>query len=310
MEIEVGCDVSQRYIDVQVLEPQRRRRIRNNRKELERLAAELPPGSFVGMEATGTLHELLADILTEAGHTVYVINPRWIHRYAGSIGARGKTDRSDAMVIARYVHAERRNLHRYRVPSPQQRELRRLLHRRAEARKLMTAASQGLGEEATEAVDALAKLVRDIDKRIRALIEADACWSAWARRLRAVPGIGPLVVAHLIEALASRPFAAAHAFIAHTGLDPRPNDSGARRGRRRLTHHGDALLRASLFMAAMASSKVPEWRALYERYRRKGLASTAALVVVARKIARVAFSLVKSGEDYDPNRLKVAEGLA
>lgn len=306
MEIEVGCDVSQRYIDVQVLEPARRWRIRNQRKEIERLGAELPPGSFVGMEATGTLHELLADTLTTAGHVVYVINPRWIHRYAGSIGARGKTDRSDAVVIARYVHAERLRLYRYHVPTPQQRELRRLLHRRAEVRKLMTAAGQSLGTDGAEAVQALAKLVKDIDKRIGVLLKADAQWCVWARRLRAIPGVGPLVVAHIIEALASRPFAAANAFIAHTGMDPRPNDSGAKRGRRRLTHHGDALLRGALFMAAMAACKLPQWRALYERNRRKGLPSTAALIVLARKIARIAFSLVKSGDEYDANRLHVA----
>lgn len=306
MEIEVGCDVSQRWIDVQVLEPQRHRRIRNNRKEIQRLAAELAPGSFVGMEATGTMHELLADTLAEAGHVVYVINPRWIHRYASGIGARGKTDRSDAMVIARFVHAERLKLHRYQVPTPQQRELRRLLHRRAQVKKLMTAADQSLGPQAAEAVQAFEKLVKDLDKRIRALLKADAQWSAWAKRLRAIPGIGPLVVAHLIEALTSRPFAAASAFIAHTGLDPRPNDSGAKRGRRRLTHHGDALLRTALFMSALAACKVPEWRALYECNRRKGLASTAALIVVARKIARIAFSLAKSGDEYDVGRLKVA----
>lgn len=306
MEIEVGCDVSQRFIDVQVLEPPRRWRVRNSGKEIDRLAAELPPGSFVGMEATGTLHELLADRLTKAGHVVYVINPRWIHRYAGGIGARGKTDRSDAMVIARYVHAERGKLHRYQIPTPQQRELRRLLHRRAEVKKLMTAADQSLGSEATEAVEAFAKLVKDIDRRIRALLRADPQWSDWVLRLRQIPGIGPLVAAHLVEALASRPFAAADAFIAHTGMDPRPNDSGSKRGRRRLTHHGDALLRAVLFMGAMAACRSPEWRALYERNRRKGLPSTAAFIVLARKIARIAFCLVKIGGDYDPNRLKSA----
>jgi hypothetical protein len=53
----------------------------------------------------------------------------------------------------------------------------------------------------------------------------------------------------------------------------------------------------------MAACKRPEWRALYETNRQKGLSSTAALVVVARKLARIAFSLFKTGHDYDPSRI-------
>lgn len=306
MEIEVGCDVSMRWIDLQVLAPSRCWRVANKAKNLERLARELPPGSFVGMEATGTMHELLADTLCAAGHTVYVINPRWIHRYAGGIGARGKTDRGDAMVIARFVHAERATLHAYRPPTPAQRELRVLLHRRAELKKLQTATEQSMGSEASEVVKSFDKLIKQLERRIAALLKADSQWKEWAARLRAIPGVGPLVVAHLVETLARRPFEAVNAFIAHTGTDPRPNDSGGKKGRRRLTHHGDALLRGMLFMAAMAAIKVPQWRAIYQQHRRKGLPSTAALVIVGRKIARIAFSLFKSGGRYDPQRLDPA----
>jgi transposase len=74
-------------------------------------------------------------------------------------------------------------------------------------------------------------------------------------------------------------------------MDPRPNDLGRKKGIRRLTHHGDAHWRAALFMGAMAPCKVAQGRAIYEHNRRKGLPSTAALIVVARKLARVAFCL-------------------
>jgi transposase len=124
METEIGCDISMDWIDVCVLEPPRHFRIANKPKPVERLARELPPGSRIGMEATGTMHQLLADAMCAAGHTVYELNPRWVHRYAGGVGVRGKSDRSDAMLIARYVHAERAHLHPYRSPTPQQREIR------------------------------------------------------------------------------------------------------------------------------------------------------------------------------------------
>ncbi len=305
MGMFVGCDVGMDWIDVQVLEPDRHWRLANKPKALERLAAELPAGCTVGMEATGTMHRLLADTLVAAGHTVYVLNPRWVHRYAAGLGTRGKSDRRDAMVIARYVKAEFSRLHAHCIPTAEQVELRRLLHRRAELVKLKTATRQSLGEEAAPVLREFKQLLGRIDADLASLLRSNPQWRQLALVLRSIPGVGPLVVAHLVEAFASKPFAAADSFIAHTGMDPRPNDSGRRRGRRRLTHHGDALLRGALFMAAMAASKRSEWRAVYDNNRRKGLPSTAALIVVARKLARVAFSLFKSGQSYAPQKLGV-----
>ena len=62
-----------------------------------------------------------------------------------------------------------------------------------------------------------------------------------------------------------------------------------------------------LFMAAMTACKRPEWRAIYEANIQKGFSSTAALVIVARKLARIAFSLFKSGETYEPRRFGAAQ---
>ena len=304
----VGCDISQQWIDVQYLEPERHFRIANTPSAVARLAGGLPPGSQVGMEATGTLHELLADAMSAVGHVVFVLNPRWIHRYAASVGTRGKCDRGDARVIARFVHAEAARLHRYQPLSPQQREIRMLLHRRAELIKLKTATRQSFADQAKGVLREFESLLKAIDARIKMLITANPQWQALAKRLRRIPGVGPLVAAHLVEALSAKPFNAVEAFIAHTGMDPRPNDSGQKRGRRRLTHHGDAHLRGALFMGAMAACKRPEWRVLFDHSRRKGLPSTAAYVVVARKIARVAFSLYRTGQDYDVTHLGVTQG--
>jgi transposase len=307
METFVGCDVSKDWIDVQVLYPALRRRVQNMPGALQRLARELPPGSRVGMEATGTMHELLARELVAAGHTVYVLNPRWVRAYARSLGLRGKTDRADALLIARYLAAEARHLHPYCPPSPEQAELRTLLLRRLELVKLKTALRQSLGTEARALLKQFNALRREVERRIGALIAANPEWHRLAQRLRTIPGVGPIVVAHLVQVLTRFPFGAAEAFVAHTGTDPRPEDSGTRKGRRRLTHHGDRALRHVLFLAALAACKLPAWHALYEAQRRKGLPSTAALIVLARKIARIAFHLFKTGESYDPTRLSAPQ---
>ena len=310
MGIIAGCDISKDWIDVERVgaAQQPALRLDNNAQAIGRFARGLPASSLVGMEATGEMHELLAGKLVKYGHTVFVVNPRWIHQYAKAIGLRGKTDRSDAALIARFIAAEAANLHPYQPPSCEQQELRKLLLRRRTVVKLKTATRASLGAQGRHLVRQFDRLLERIERRIADIIKAVPHWQELARRLRTAPGVGPIVAAHLVQVLTRFPFQKADAFVAHTGLDPRPNDSGQKHGKRWLTHHGDAALRTMLFMGAMSACKRREWRAVYEANIQKGLPSTAALVVVARKLARVAFGLFKSGETYDPGRFLPKSG--
>ena len=301
----VGCDVSKDWVDECYVDAlgQRAQQVANRRTALQRWVRSLPERCQVGMESTGTYHLVLAQLLVQAGHTVYVLNPRWVHAYARAVGQRGKTDRSDAALIARYLQAEAAHLHPYQPPSPQQARLRWLLLRRQELVKLRSATRQSLGQEAAAVLQQFDRLVRELERQVRELIDSDPRWRQLARQLRQIPGVGPMVAAHLVQVLTRLPFARADAFVAHTGTDPRANDSGQKRGRRRITHHGDSALRQMLFMAAMAACKRPEWRRLYESYRDRGLPSTGALVALARKLARVAWHMFKHPEPYDPCKL-------
>lgn len=302
--VVVGCDVSKARVDVWVqAEACRSMVVPNDRNAINGLVRQLPKGCLVGMEATSTYHELMADTLCEAGHTVFVINPRWIRAYARGLGMRGKTDRTDAQVIARYVQAEHSGLHPYESPSPQLRELRTLLQRRLAVSKFKTAARASLGDDAKTLTEDFNALARSLERRIKELVESVPDWRSLYSRLQSLPGIGPLSAAYLVSIFKRVPFTRTDAFVAHTGTDPRPNDSGTKRGRRRLSHHGDASLRSLLFLAAMCAIRKSQWRAYYQLQRDKGLPSTAALMVVARRLARIAFSLYKSGETYDADRL-------
>jgi transposase len=228
METVIGCDVSKDRIDVQMLGAagSRRAQIANREGAIARWVAQLPPGCRVGMEATGTLHEGLARALVQAGHTVYVLNPRWVYAYRRALGLRGKTDQVDAMVIARYLQEHAQHLHPYRVPSPEQAELRWLLLRRLQIQKLRSAARQSLGVQAQAVLEQFAVLLRELERRIAALIAANPDWRALAQQLRSIPGVGPIVGVHLVQVLTRIAFGNTEAFVAHTGTDPRPNDSG------------------------------------------------------------------------------------
>jgi len=297
MENVVGCDVSKEWIDVCTVD--RAFRIDNNVQAAARLARDLPQASVVGMEATGELHIVLADTLAKRGHVVFVINPRWIHNYGKSLGLRGKTDRTDAALIARFVAAEGHGLYRYVTASAQSRQLRKLLLQRRKLVELKVATRQSLGKVGASIVRQFDRSIERAERAIEQLVRQSPDWNSIYERLLGQPGVGPVLGSHLLDVLTRIPFKNQDAFIAHTGLDPRGCDSGQKRGRRYLTGHGDAALRSTLFVAAMSASRRGPWRPYYQAQLQKGLAPTAAIVILARKLARVAFSLFKSGNKFD-----------
>ena len=50
----------------------------------------------------------------------------------------------------------------------------------------------------------------------------------------------------------------------------------------------------------------PAWAGFYQRYLDRGLKSTQALTILAGKLARIAFAVLKNGTDYVPRHSCVA----
>lgn len=309
--LDIGVDVAKDTV-VMAQHGGTPRTLPNRRTELLAWLKTLPSGSRVAMEATGRYHTLLADLADGLGLPVYVLNPKDVHYYAKGLGRRGKTDRVDALVIARFLAKEHEQLRVYHTPTPQQRELDQLLVRRAQVVVSRTALRASLQDlplvrpMLDAALQALEALIEQLDQRRDALIAACPQRRQAQQHLQSIVGVGPLVGAALGQALQRIPFANADAFVAYTGLDPRPMDSGQKTGRRRLSKRGPAELRRLLYNAAMSASKTRIWKPFYQRQRDKGLSTTAALVILARKIARIAWSVYHYQTTFDPARAALA----
>jgi transposase len=130
------------------------------------------------------------------------------------------------------------------------------------------------------------------------------------RRLDAIPGVGAITATAVTSCLQAKQFSHPDQFVAYIGLDVQVSDSGAHRGQRRLSKHGNAELRRLLFICAQATLRARNspFKAQYDRERAKGLSSTAALCVVARKMARVCWSLHRHQTSYDPHRVYLQGG--
>jgi transposase len=147
--LSIGADVAKEEIVVAcALGSFPVRKLANQRGALLAFLKGLPAGSRIGMESTGAYQELLAETAHRLGVTVFVLNPKDARHYAKAVGLRGKTDRVDAELIARMVAHEHAKLHPWTPPTPQQREMARLLSRRAKLSSLRPGArhvAQGIG---------------------------------------------------------------------------------------------------------------------------------------------------------------------
>lgn len=310
--LDIGVDVDSKEFIPAVAERRAGDRVANTRSGIAKWLKTLPPRCRIGMEATGRYYELLAGMAGQAGHIVYVINPRLIKHYGRATGARGKTDAMDAEVIARYVKKESDRLREYVPRTEEQQQMHDLLRKRqtlVETRARLEQSFEVSKSEPGELSDlfcALAGTLSELESELQRLGRHGEHGAVY-KRLLTIPGVGPAVATHLIYYMTRWPLANANAWIACTGLDPRPNESGGRTGRRRLSKQGAPVLRQMLYMAAMGLKRGRGGQRLYEELSKRGHSSTAVFNILARKLARVAWGVFKSGRDFDPAMLKVGQ---
>ena len=305
--MNLGADVDSRYIWIAcAARSVRAQRIDNTRQAVRTWLRSVPQGSRLAMESTGTYHELLADLAHKAGLQVFVINPRDLRRYSQSVGLRAKTDRVDAEVIARYIDREHADLHPYVIPTEEQRALSRLLRRRAKLVQIKGSLAQslrGLGgvrNELKQLIERIDRLIARLELLMRKTLQQMPAARVAAQHIASIPGFGELTSTCLAHNFTRLPYRNSDAAVAASGLDPRPDESGQKRGRRRLSKRGPSEQRRLLFNCARAAARTESWKPYYQAQIAKGLSATAATVILGRKMLRVAFAVYKTERPFDP----------
>lgn len=307
----VGVDVASEHLDVAVHGQTSVRRYANTREGIAQLLRTIPRASVLALESTGRYHMALTQAAHAAGVHVYVLNPLDTRRYAQSLGQRGKTDRIDALMLARYVSREQDQLHQWQPPTASQAELRELIAHRASLVRQRSALMQSgshnkmLARLDEPVLKAMQQAIENIDAQLLSLINADPASRHAFEQITSVPGLGPVCGSLLVMLFGRLHHSSVDAMIAFTGFDPRPNDSGKKTGQRRLSKRGWPEIRRLLYAAAMSAARTKTWNAFYKAQRDKGLSTTAALIVLARKLLRVAFSLFKQKSHFDASRANV-----
>lgn len=305
--LDLGADVDSRYVMVAcAADSFKPHRIANEPKAIRAWLRSVPRGSRLAMESTGAYHEALADLALRAGLQVFIVNARDLRRYGQAIGRRGKTDRIDAEVIARFIAREHGELHAYVPPTRAQRMLTRLISRRAKLVQTKDSIRQSLRgvpalkTEARSLIDRVDRVIGRLELLIERVLQQMPAAREAAEHIVTIPGFGPLTSACLGHRFTRLPYATSDAVVAATGLDPRAEDSGQKHGRRRLSKRGPSEERRLLFNCARSAAQTRLWRPYYQAQLAKGLSTTAAAIVLARKMLRVAFGVYKHRQPFNP----------
>lgn len=308
----IGIDVSKDELVIARNDRTEVTTVANSRKAIRDWLKTLPVDAAIGVESTGRYHIVLADLAHHLGRTVYVLDARRTKAYARALGHRGKTDRTDAHAIAHFLANAWADLRPYVPPTPDQRHIDNLLRRRG---KLITVRTQfrqiaralpGFGAALRDMAEQLGTITQQMTRMMQALSRKDAKQADLVRRLSRIPGLGDLSAIALANLFCRVPLTSADQAVAFLGLDPRPCDSGPRRGRRKLTKHGPSEPRRLIYLGGMSASKIKLWKPFYQHDRQRGLTTTEAMVVLARRLLRTAWAIAYRNAEFDPAKVGVA----
>lgn len=308
----VGVDVSKAWLDVGVWPGGHSFRVANDAAGVAELVKRLvaSPSRAVALEASGGFGALAASELHAAGLTVAVVNPRQVREFARSLGTLGKTDRLDALVLARFAQASHSSgrLSPLRLAEEAELELKALVARRRQLIGMLVAetnrrerAPKVVRKSLVQSIKGLKRAVAEVEQQIKQLIASSPAQQAKAKLLGAVPGVGPRLSCTLLAELPELGRLGRRQIAALVGVAPYPRESGTFKGRR-LIWGGRAQVRTMLYMAALSAVRHnPPLRAHYCALLERGKARKLALVACMRKLLVTLNAILRDSTAWNPN---------
>jgi transposase len=270
------------------------------------------------LEPTGGYELGLALWARQSGWQVSRPNPKHVREFTRGLGQRAKTDRQDALMLARY--GAERNPPRWAPLACEVSELESLLERQRELEQMLgqeRRRQQALsGRPGVAAhvpttiqtlIDTLEATLKQLQEEIQAHLKRHPHLKTAAKRLLKVPGVGARNVLWLLVLLVrwetlTEGAGSAKSLVAYVGLDPSTYESGTSvRGRRSISRQGDRRLRSLLYMSALGAIKGKNGlQQFYLRLVGRGKAKKAALVAASRKILVWAWAVYRDQTDFRP----------
>jgi transposase len=301
----VGIDVSKATLDVgfcpDVLKPFQ---LKNDPEGFAQLIAclnEFEVGRVV-LEATGGYEKAVFTALRMEGLNVVRVNPKRPHDYAKAMGKLAKTDKIDALMLAKF--AEQLDSTSKVEPSPERDRLGELVklrdqfvqHRDDDKRRLKQANCAEAIAVYTHHIAYLNAQIKELGKSIESAMKSLDCEKT--RRLRSVKGIGLITCAAFMAHLPELGTLTGREIAALAGLAPYNNDSGRKSGPRRI-EGGRYRVRCAAYMSIWSMIRyAPEFKARYDDLIARGKRAKVAAVACMRVLLVRLNAMLRDGTEW------------
>jgi len=316
-----GIDISKSFFDVSFLSNGRfvNRKFIYNMDGMSDLLSLLPGNVHCVMESTGTYHCRLAYFLYEHGIKLSIVNPLSVKRFSQALMLRTKTDKSDSRMLMNYgSHFTPECWHpreSHYIELQQLFKAASLLEKQIRAIKNQLESLEHSVIVNQLLINTMEDLLIQYDQKLSAIYkETDRLIQQHQKqnlnRLVAIPGMGKKTAVVLLTITAGmKEFDTAKQLCSYVGLCPRIFESGSSvKGKSKICKMGMSMIRKLLYMCALSAKKYNKsCRELYERLISNGKKKKLALIAVANKLLRQAFSIIKYqtefNEKYYPKKL-------
>lgn len=309
----VGIDVSKRWIDIAVLSPNNTSaehiRVSNDVAAIfeftKKLAVDLHSVLFC-MEDNGPYCHPFLEVVTPLSLHAWLENPLRIKRSLGLI--RGKTDKLDSIRIAEYACRFQDKVILWKEEHPVVAALREMQTTRDLLIKIQTqlklSSVQGKEKYLKSPLKAIHESIKDLEKRMKALIRSDPRTKRQYQLLTSIPGIGPIVsVAMIVATHGFTRMTDPRKLSCYAGIAPFPHTSGTTmRSTPRISKIGNPKLKALLHIAAMRTIKnIPTLREYYDRKLTLGKNKMSVLNAVRNKVVAMMLSVIRRDTPFVTN---------
>jgi len=327
----IGLDIAKNVFHVHGVDASGATVLRRQLKrgQVEKFFAKLPP-TLVGLEACGSAHHW-GRVIGRYGHQARLMHPGYVKAYV----KRNKNDGRDAEAICEAVG--RPTMRFVAVKSVEQQatlsihNTRKLLvQQRTAAANALRGMLSELGIVAAQGTKGLRTLMQQLDQPSEAIPELmrnallllSRQWEALdtavhgldqqitraakadaeARRLMAVPCVGPMIASTVLAKVPDpHMFRTGRDFAAWIGLTGRDRGTGGKHRIGRISKQGDRMLRTLLINGASAYLLHQKRRGVTDPWLREMLARRpykVVMVALANKTARIIWAMLAKGEEY------------
>jgi len=303
----IGIDISKATLDCHAHPAGIDRQFVNDAKGRKALAKWLTqwPIERIAYEATATYHRALEAAL--ADWPCVKLNPERARRFAQATGTLAKTDRIDAMLLARMAAALQPPVRP--ANSREQVRLAELVNARDGLVRDRTALKNRdknltiaiLKRQCRQRLDQIARHIEALDTEIARIIAANAELARRHEILTSIDGLGALTANQLIATMPELGALENKQAASLAGLAPVARQSGQWKGKS-FIRGGRANVRKALYMPALVAARFnPDLKAKYQQLIAAGKPPKVAITAVMRKLVVTANALLKANRTWQPS---------